>query len=111
MRRRRAAGAMAVPRGGGGAAASRLPRMAVDFAGEGLLDGLDGEERAARLELLERIEAEGATLEELRAAVADGLLVFLLAERLVAGPPRHTMRDVAREADMALETLVAMRRA
>src|SRR3954451_16881925 len=111
MRRRRVAGAMAVPPVGDEAAVSRLPGMGVDFAAEGLLDGLDGEERAARLELLERIEAEGATLEELRAAVADGLLVFLLAERLVDGPPRHTMRDVAREADMALQTLVPVRRA
>jgi adenylate cyclase len=85
--------------------------MGVDFAAEGLLDGLDGEERAARRELLERLEAEGATLEELRAAVADGLLVFLLAERLIDGPPRHTTRDVAREAGMPLAQLEAMRRA
>jgi adenylate cyclase len=85
--------------------------MGVDFAGEGLLDGLDGDERAARLELLERLEAEGATLDELRSAVDDGLLVFLLAERLVDGPPRHTLKDVARAADMPLDKLVAMRRA
>src|SRR3954452_8431318 len=111
MRRRRVAGAMAVPPVGDEAAASRLPRMGVDFAGEGLLDGLDGEERAARLELLERLEAEGATLEEMRAAVADGLLVFLLAERLVDGPPRHRSRDVAQAAGVSLESLAAMRRA
>jgi adenylate cyclase len=85
--------------------------MRVDFAAEGLLDGLEGEERAARLELLERLEAEGATVDELRAAVADGLLVFLLAERLVDGPPRHRSRDVAQEAGVPLELLDAMRRA
>src|SRR3954452_11911471 len=111
MRRRRVAGAMAVPPVGDEAAASRLPRMGVDFAGEGLLDGLDGEERAARLELLERLEAEGATLAELRSAVDEGLLVFLLAERLIDGPPRHTPRDVARDAGVPLEKLEAMRRA
>src|SRR3954454_21475541 len=111
MRRRRVAGAMAVPPVGDEAAVSRLPRMGVDFAAEGLLDGLDGEARAARRELLERLEAEGATLEELRSAVADGLLVFLLAERLIDGPPRHTTRDVAREAGMPLAKLEAMRRA
>src|SRR3954471_5361723 len=111
MRRRRVAGAMAVPPVGDEAAVSRLPGMGVDFAAEGLLDGLDGEERAARLELLERLEAEGATLDELRAAVADGLLVFLLAERLIDGPPRHTPRDVAREAGVPLERIEAMRRA
>jgi adenylate cyclase len=85
--------------------------MGVDFAAKGLLDGLDGDERAARLELLERLESEGATLDELRAAVQDGLLVFLLAERLIDGPPRHTSRDVAREAGMPLAKLEAMRRA
>ena len=85
--------------------------MGVDFAGEGLLEGLDGDERAARLELLERLEAEGATLDEMRAAVADGLLVFLLAERLVDGPPRHRSRDVAEETGVSLESLAAMRRA
>src|SRR3954470_14987556 len=61
MRRRRVAGAMAVPPVGGEGAVSRLPGMGVDFAGAGLLDGLDGAERAARLELLERLEAEGST--------------------------------------------------
>jgi adenylate cyclase len=85
--------------------------MGVDFAGEGLLDGLDGDARAARLELLERLEAEGATLDELRDAVRDGLLVFLLAERLVDGPPRHCLRDVADAAGVPLDLLVALRRA
>jgi adenylate cyclase len=87
------------------------PAMAVDFARKGLLDGLEGDARAARLELLERLEAEGATLEEMRDAVRDGLLVFLLAERLVDGPPRHRMRDVADAAGVPLELLVALRRA
>src|SRR3954470_18376781 len=111
MRRRRAAGAMAVPPVGGVRLVTRLPRMGVDFASEGLLDGLDGEARAARLELLDRLHSEGATVDELRAAVADGLLVFLLAERLVDGPPRHRSRDVARDAGVPLELLAAMRRA
>ena len=87
------------------------PAMGVDFTAEGMLDGLEGEPRAARLELLERLEAEGATLDELRDAVRDGLLVFLLAERLVDGPPRHRMRDVAEQAGVPLELLVALRRA
>src|SRR3954467_12918181 len=107
MRRRRVAGAMAVPPVGERGAASRLPRMGVDFAGEGLLDGLDGEERAARLELLERLEAEGATPGGLPSGVEGGLLFFLLGERPTAAPPRHTSRDVAREADMPLAKLEA----
>lgn len=85
--------------------------MGVDFAAEGLLDGLEGDERAARLELLERLEDEGATLDELRSAVDDGLLVFLLAERLVDGPPKHRLRDVAAAAGVPLDLLVTLRRA
>ena len=85
--------------------------MGVDFATAGLLDGLDGEARAARLELLRRLEAEGATLAELRDAVRDGLVVFLLAERLVDGPPRHRLRDVAGAAGVPLDLLVGLRRA
>ena len=76
-----------------------------------MLDGLDGDARTARLELLERLEAEGAGLDELRGAVRDGLLVFLLAERLVDGPPRHRLRDVAEAAGVPLDLLVALRRA
>ena len=39
--------------------------MATDFEAEGLLEGLEGPARAARLELLERLEAEGVDPEEL----------------------------------------------
>jgi hypothetical protein len=44
--------------------------MRVDFAAEALLAGLDGDERAALLDLLERLETKAATLDEMRAAVA-----------------------------------------
>jgi adenylate cyclase len=43
--------------------------------------------------------------------VRDGLLVFLLAERLVDGPPRHRLRDIADAAGVPLDLLVALRRA
>src|SRR5262249_27801121 len=87
------------------------PAMGVDFAGEGLLDGPGGETRAPPLRLAQRPEAPGPTPGEMRDAVRDGLLVFLLAERLVDGPPRHRMRDVAEAAGVPLELLVALRRA
>src|SRR5215210_6526064 len=85
--------------------------MGLDFAEEGLLDGLEGDARAARVELLERLESDGATLDELRAAVDDGLLVFQLAQRLIDGPPRWRMRDVAGAAGVPLELLARTRRA
>lgn len=68
----------------------------IDFAAEGLLDDLEGEARQARLELLEELSADGAPLEELREAVADGRLTLLPVERALAGGgPRYTPREVA----------------
>jgi adenylate cyclase len=68
----------------------------IDFDAEGLLDGLEGEARAARLDLLERLAGEGVPLEELREAVAAGRLTLLPVERNIAGDgPRYTPREVA----------------
>jgi adenylate cyclase len=68
----------------------------IDFEAEGLLDGVGGEARAARLDLLERLAAEGVPLEELREAVAAGRLTLLPVERGIAGDgPRYTRDEVA----------------
>ncbi len=68
----------------------------IDFKAEGLLDGVEGEARAARLDLLERLAAEGVSLEELREAVAAGRLTLLPVERGIAGDgPRYTRDEVA----------------
>ena len=70
--------------------------MKIDFEAEGLLDGVEGEARAARLELLERLTGEGVPLEELREAVEGGRLVLLPVERALAGDgTRYTPREVA----------------
>jgi adenylate cyclase len=77
-----------------------------DFEAEGLLEGLEGEARAARLGLLEQLEAEGVALEELRQAVAAGRLTLLPVERAVAGPGRrYTPREVAELSGLDLELL------
>jgi adenylate cyclase len=83
----------------------------IDFAAEGLLDGLDGEARADRLALLERLHEDGFGLEELRAAVEDGRLLFLPAERLVGGRPELSARDIVARGDVSLEMFMAVRRA
>lgn len=68
----------------------------IDFEAEGLLDGLEGEAREARCELLERLTAEGVPLRELREAVEGGRLALLPVERAFAGDgPRYTPREVA----------------
>jgi adenylate cyclase len=77
--------------------------MATDFEAEGLLDGLEGEARAARLELLERLDADGVPLEELRTAVAEQRLVLLPVERALAGgAPLYTREEVAERAGVDL---------
>ena len=68
----------------------------IDFAAEGLLDGVEGDARTARLDLLERLSGEGVSLAELRDAVAAGRLTLLPVERGIAGDgPRYTREEVA----------------
>jgi adenylate cyclase len=80
--------------------------VTTDFEAEGLLDGLEGEARQARLRLLEELVTEGMELEELRQAVAAGRLTLLPAERAIAGgPPRYTPREIAELSEMDLNLL------
>jgi adenylate cyclase len=78
----------------------------IDFEAEGLLDGLEGEAREARRELLERLAGEGVPLEELREAVEGGRLALLPVERAIAGDgARYTPREVAEMVGLELEVL------
>lgn len=81
----------------------------MDYEREGLLDGLDGKERAARLALLERLAAEGVGLDELKRAVAEERLVLLPVERALRG--RYTVAEVARRSDVPEEFVIGMVRA
>jgi adenylate cyclase len=84
----------------------------IDFAAEGLLDGLEGKAREARLALLEQLSGEGLTLAELREAVANGHLTLLPVERAIAGGgPRYTGREVAELAGVDVDLLLAYRAA
>jgi adenylate cyclase len=85
--------------------------VGIDFAAEGLLDGLEGDERRTRLELLEQLSAEGISLAELRAATRDGRLLFVGAERMVSGIPRYSTRQVAERAGVPADFVMALRRA
>jgi adenylate cyclase len=83
-----------------------------DFEAEGLLDGLRGEARAARLALLERLDGEGVPLEELRDAVAAGRLALLPVEHAIAGDgARYTAREVAERSGIDVELLRRFRAA
>ncbi len=84
----------------------------IDFAAAGLLDDLEGEAREARLGLLERLSAEGVSLEELRDAVASGHLTVLPVERAIAGDgPRFSAREIAERSGLGLELALAFRAA
>jgi adenylate cyclase len=67
----------------------------VDFEAEGLLDGLEGEAREARRQLLQQLVADGVTLDELRRAVDENRLAFVPVERVLAGEGRYSAREVA----------------
>jgi adenylate cyclase len=78
----------------------------IDFEAEGLLEGVDGEAREARLELLERLSSEGVSLEELRNAVAAARLTLLPVERALAGDgPRYSPREIAERSGVDLDLL------
>ncbi len=92
-------------------AALRMSTERIDFATEGLLDGLEGEVRAERLALLEYLADDGVTLAELRRATASGTLMFLPAERIIGGRARYTAAEVADDTGVGEDYLLAVSRA
>jgi adenylate cyclase len=84
----------------------------VDFAAEGLLDGLeDDEARAARLELLQQLYDDGVPLDELRRAVEEDRLALLPVERVFADEERYTAAEVAERAGLDLDLLLRIQQA
>ena len=81
----------------------------MDFAAAGLLEGLEGEERAARLDLLERLAADGVTVAELRVAVAEDRLALLPVERVLGA--RYTAEEIAEQTGLAAPLITQVRRA
>lgn len=77
----------------------------IDFEAAGLLDGLDGDERADREALLKRLVDAGFELEELCDAAEDGRITVLQVERLLAGEPTFTPTQVAERSGVPLADL------
>jgi adenylate cyclase len=88
-----------------------MSAVEIDFAAEGLLDGLEGTQRAERLVLLERLAADGVPLAELRRSTAAGTILYLLADRVVAGSQRYTATEIARLSGVEEGFLTDLRRA
>jgi adenylate cyclase len=88
-----------------------MPGQDIDFASEGLLDGLRGEQRAERIALLEYLTADGVPLSELRRTTATGTVMFLPAERVIGGRARYTAGEIARRSGVSEDFLAAVMRA
>ena len=68
----------------------------IDFEPEGLLEGLSGKAREARLALLRDLADQGVTPDELKRAVEENRLVLLPVERVFdEGADRYTAAEVA----------------
>ncbi|MGI8557645.1 MAG: adenylate/guanylate cyclase domain-containing protein [Solirubrobacteraceae bacterium] len=75
----------------------------MDFAAHGLLDGLEGPDRASRERLLERLLAAGASLEELQNGTQTGTLVFLGADREIGGSQVYTLDEVCSKVGVEID--------
>jgi adenylate cyclase len=83
----------------------------VDFEAEGFFAGLDEEARRERAELLDWLVEQDFGDDELRRAHDRGLLVFLPAEREVAGDPKYTAGQIAQLSGADPALLTGLRRA
>jgi adenylate cyclase len=95
---------------GSGAERETVPPP-IDFEAEGLLDGLDEQHRVERVGLLKQLVADGVSLAELRRRSLDGTVMFLPAERVLAGGERYTATQIAERSGVDLNFLVSIRRA
>ncbi len=80
----------------------------MDFDQAGLLDGLEGDDRAARERLLERLAGVGYTLEELKSAVNEDRLPLLLVERVLGG--RYTAKELEDRTGFPAAQMLRIRR-
>ena len=78
----------------------------MDFAAEGLLDGVTGPARDAREQLLRELLEDGCPLEDLRRAVAEDRLALLPVERVLEGEGgKCTAAEVAERAEVSEDFL------
>jgi len=81
----------------------------MDFEAAGLLDGLEGEDRKARLDLLERLAADGVGLDELTAAVDEDRLALLPVERVFGA--HYAASEIEKETGLPAPLVIQVRRA
>ena len=82
-----------------------------DWDEEGLLDGVEGDEREARVGLLDQLHDAGIDVDELRAAVEQDRLALLPVERALGGGSELSAAEVAEKAGLDVDLLLDHRRA
>lgn len=80
----------------------------MNFAEKGLLEGLDGEARQQREQLLQRLHDEGFSLEELRRAVDENRLPLLPVDRVLGGT--YTAEEIEQRTGLPASTMINIRR-
>jgi adenylate cyclase len=80
----------------------------MDYGAAGLLDGLKGEDLAARGRLLDRLLDEGFTVAELKEAVQEDRLALLLVERVLGG--RYTATELEQRTGLPAAQMLRIRR-
>jgi adenylate cyclase len=80
----------------------------MDFAAAGLLDGLDGDERAERERLLQQLAEAGFTEDELRDAVEEDRLALLPVDRMLEG--QYSANDLEKKTGLPAEKILRLRR-
>lgn len=71
------------------------------FEREGLLGGVEGSEREARLDLLHQLAEAGVTLDELKRAVAQDRLAMLPIERVFTGDLTVTLSEFCEQTGLS----------
>jgi adenylate cyclase len=83
----------------------------VDWQKEGLLEGLEGEEREARRELLDQLHDAGVEVDDLRKAVEEERIALLPVELELGGEYELTVSEVAERAGVSVDFVREQRRA
>ena len=82
-----------------------------DFAAEGLLKGMRGKQREARLDLLRQLHEAGVPLDELKRAAEEDRLALLPVERVLAREGQYSVDDIAEATGRSVEELRRQRQA
>ncbi|EHI40754.1 adenylate cyclase [Rhodococcus opacus PD630] len=79
------------------------PTQLHEFEAAGLLDGLSGSDRSARMGVLNTLIEDGVSIDELRVASRDDRLAHLLLEHALSPKGRYGIDEISRKAGVTVE--------